>query len=220
LSASDVQRTANFLADHALALLGLGLLSVVGAYGVVILIVIGLVRLQPLIVRMFSPLLQRAGRSHGALMAATAIVASVLWWYRGALLAAAWIATQVGGAVLNVVLKETFERTRPEMAGQLLASSSWSFPSGHAMGTFVFCGVAAFLVLRRRRSRWVTGVIVTASLMWCLVMSFSRLYLGVHYVSNVSAGLVGGAAWVPNAMVLVNPLGLTITYVRVDQALR
>jgi membrane-associated phospholipid phosphatase len=276
LSASDIERTANDLADQALTLLGLGLLSVVGAYVAVILLVIGLMRLRPLIVRTFSPSLQRAGRSRtlhhittsartiiasgvltihlavglvvtatvtvfviiaeyaigdstvarfdvafaralhrtatpdwreafalvswfgsrGALASATMMVASVLWWRRGGLLAGAWIATQLGGAVLNIVLKETFARTRPEMADRLLASSSWSFPSGHAMGTFVFCGVAAFLVLRHRRSRWLTGVIVTASLMWCVVMSFSRLYLGVHYVSDVAAGLVVGASWV------------------------
>ena len=89
------------------------------------------------------------------------------------------------------------QRTRPEIP-RIAASSSWSFPSGHAMGTFIFCGLACYLVLRERRS-WVAVAIVprSSALSWCVVMAFSRLYLGVHFVSDmVLAGLVAGTAWV------------------------
>ena len=97
---------------------------------------------------------------------------------------------------MNQVLKETFERTRPEFADPVLAASSWSFPSGHAMGTFILCGMVCYLLVRENRSWTMAAVIVTASASWCVVMAFSRLYLGVHYASDVHAGLLAGVAWV------------------------
>ena len=58
-------------------------------------------------------------------------------------LAGGWIAAQAAGGLLNLALKEAFERTRPEFADPALAASSWSFPSGHVMGTFIVVALAA-----------------------------------------------------------------------------
>ena len=127
---------------------------------------------------------------------ATVAVAVALLLRRQVLLAFGWGAAQLGGGLLNRALKEAFERTRPEFADPVLAASSWSFPSGHAMGTFIFCGVGCYLLLRDNRSWTTAAVVVTASASWCAVMAFSRLYLGVHYASDVIAGLLAGAAWV------------------------
>jgi undecaprenyl-diphosphatase len=127
---------------------------------------------------------------------ATAAVAIALLFRRHILLALGWMAAQAGGGLLNRVLKEAFERTRPEFADPVLAASSWSFPSGHAMGTFIFCGVGCYLLLRDNRSWTTAAVVVTGSASWCAVMAFSRLYLGVHYASDVIAGLLAGIAWV------------------------
>ena len=130
------------------------------------------------------------------LAVATAIVAIALLVRRQMLFAVAWVGAQAGGGLLNRVLKETFERTRPEFADPVLAASSWSFPSGHAMGTFIFCGVGCYLLLRHNRSWPAAAALVTAASSWCVVMAFSRLYLGVHYASDVIAGLLAGVAWV------------------------
>jgi membrane-associated phospholipid phosphatase len=124
------------------------------------------------------------------------VVAAVLTAQRRLVLALVWIAAQAGGALLNLALKAWFARTRPEFADPVLAAASWSFPSGHAMATFIACGVGAYLLLRGGRSWRTTVFVVSAALAWSLVMAFSRLYLGVHYVSDVIAGLIGGAAWV------------------------
>jgi undecaprenyl-diphosphatase len=127
---------------------------------------------------------------------ATAVVAVRLARTGQGLLAAGWAAAQAGGAILNAVLKETFERTRPAFAEPLLGASGWSFPSGHAMGTFIFVGLGSYLVLRDLRSWTATAVVITAALAWCVAIAFSRLYLGVHFASDVVAGMIAGAAWV------------------------
>jgi membrane-associated phospholipid phosphatase len=134
--------------------------------------------------------------SRDVLGVATLLVAAVLLLRQRTLLAVAWVGAQAGGGFLNIVLKETFERTRPEFADPMLASSSWSFPSGHAMGTFIFFGLGSYLLLREVRLWPAAGIIVTIAVVWCMVMSFSRLYLGVHFASDVAAGLIAGGAWV------------------------
>jgi undecaprenyl-diphosphatase len=130
------------------------------------------------------------------LAAATAAVAVHLAIRHDWFLAGGWIAAQAGGGLLNAVLKTTFERTRPSYADPLLAASSWSFPSGHAMGTFILFGLGCYVFLRNVQSWTAAAVLVTASLSWCVVMAFSRLYLGVHFASDVAAGVIAGAAWV------------------------
>lgn len=134
--------------------------------------------------------------SRNVLAAASLGVAIALLWAGRIVLAVAWITAQAGGGLLNLALKAAFERTRPEFADPLLASTSWSFPSGHAMGTFILFGLGTYLLAREYRS-W-TAACVTAGVAaaWCLTMAFSRLYLGVHYASDVIAGLVAGAAWI------------------------
>lgn len=134
--------------------------------------------------------------SRNVLVAVTFVVALVLVARQQRVLALGWLGAQAGGALLNMALKQAFARTRPEFADPVLAASSWSFPSGHAMGTFIACGVGCYLLLRGGRSWLAASVVVTVAIAWCLVMAFSRLYLGVHYVSDVIAGLIAGAAWV------------------------
>jgi undecaprenyl-diphosphatase len=132
----------------------------------------------------------------GAIAVATAAIAVVFIRRHEGVVAAWWVAAQAGGGVLNLVLKQTYQRTRPEFADPMLAASSWSFPSGHAMGTFVLCGLGCYLLLREVRSWTVAGVLAVVLLSWCVVMGFSRLYLGQHYASDVVAGVIAGAAWV------------------------
>jgi undecaprenyl-diphosphatase len=126
----------------------------------------------------------------------TVVGAIILLVRQQNVLAFGWVASQAGGGLLNWALKAMFERTRPEFADPILAASSWSFPSGHAMGTFILCGVGCYLLLRENRSLIAAAAAVTLASSWCVVMAFSRLYLGVHFASDVLAGIVAGAAWV------------------------
>ena len=110
-----------------------------------------------------------------------------------------WILTLAlavpGGLVLNVVLKHAYERARPVFDQPLLELSTYSFPSGHTAGAVLFYGVlAAFLVSRfydrRKRTACVSGAIVAV-----VLVAFSRLYLGAHYLTDVVAAVCSSTAW-------------------------
>ena len=100
-----------------------------------------------------------------------------------------------GGLVLNVLLKHTFERARPHFAQPLLELSTYSFPSGHAMAATVLYGFLACYAARHARS-WPGRVLpfVLAAAMVATV-AFSRMYLGVHYLSDVLAAFAEGCGW-------------------------
>jgi len=130
------------------------------------------------------------------LLATSAAIGGGLLLRRYYVLAVGWIIGQAGGPILNVMLKNAFERTRPEFADAFLVTPSWSFPSGHAMNTFVFCGLGVYVLLRFMRSGTAIAAVVAVAFAWCLVMGFTRLYLGVHFLSDVVAGLIAATAWV------------------------
>jgi membrane protein DedA with SNARE-associated domain/membrane-associated phospholipid phosphatase len=123
------------------------------------------------------------------------IVAAFLAWRRGWLLLGSWLAAVAGSAVLNQLLKGLFARPRPHFDHPLLVETSYSFPSGHAMESFVVYGMLAYfavLALRTWESR--VGMVLGAALLVVLI-GFSRMYLGVHYFSDVIAGYAAGGVW-------------------------
>ncbi len=107
----------------------------------------------------------------------------------------ALVSSVPGGQILNVVLKHTFERTRPHFAEPILELTTYSFPSGHAMGATVLYGFIACYFARQARS-W-TGRVLPFVLAAAMVatVAFSRMYLGAHYLTDVLAGAVEGCAW-------------------------
>lgn len=98
----------------------------------------------------------------------------------------------VGSLLLNLFAKNHFARMRPELWLSLTPETTFSFPSGHAMGS-VTLGVALVLLFLPTRGRW--WVLAVASL-FVLLVGLSRIYLGVHYPSDILAGWLAGTAWV------------------------
>ena len=94
-----------------------------------------------------------------------------------------------GGFALNQLLKFCFHRDRPSTA--LLAQYGLSFPSGHAMMSMAFYGCLAWLVVQYGR-RWGIGAVL---IVFCLLIGLTRVYLHVHYPTDVVAGFAAGAAW-------------------------
>ena len=110
-----------------------------------------------------------------------------------------WILTLVvtvaGAMLVNLLLKQAYERLRPSFDEPLLVLDTYSFPSGHTSAAVAFYGVlAAFLVSRfydaRRRAACVAGALVAVGL-----VAFSRLYLGAHYLSDVVAAICSSTVW-------------------------
>ncbi len=104
-----------------------------------------------------------------------------------------------GSALLNMAAKHTFQRPRPALWESLAPESTFSFPSGHAMGSMT---LAAVLVLLAWRTRWRWPVLAGAVAFVGLV-GISRLYLGVHYPSDVLAGWAAGLAWVAGSYLVL-----------------
>ena len=99
------------------------------------------------------------------------------------------------GMGLNVLMKYAFQRARPGFDDPLLVLTTYSFPSGHVAGATLFYGVlAALLVSRVAAWRWRLLIVLTALFM-VLLVALTRLYLGVHYLSDVLAAFAEGVAW-------------------------
>jgi membrane-associated phospholipid phosphatase len=125
----------------------------------------------------------------------TAIVGLGLWWRREWRRLVTLVVCVGGGLALNVLMKLAFHRARPVFDEPLLTLSSYSFPSGHVAGSTIFYGLAvAWVFTRTTSSRWRALAVVGALAMIALV-AFSRMYLGVHYLSDVGAAFAEGIAW-------------------------
>jgi undecaprenyl-diphosphatase len=108
---------------------------------------------------------------------------------------AVWLATTVwGAAMLGFALKVVVGRARPVVAEPVSTAPGMSFPSGHALGAAVGCGLLLLVALRylHRVGRLLAGA---AAVVIVLITALARVGLGVHYVSDVLAGIVLGVAW-------------------------
>jgi undecaprenyl-diphosphatase len=138
--------------------------------------------------------LTRLGGVH-ALFVLGVIVAALLALARKRTLVTGWLAALIGAGVLDQVLKPLFERPRPDGALEILRYESWSFPSGHAMASLIAYGMLAYVAILFVRSPVLRQVIVGCALLLVLAIGFSRLYLGVHYFTDVVGGFAAGAVW-------------------------
>ncbi|MDB4885949.1 MAG: superfamily [Gemmatimonadetes bacterium] len=100
-----------------------------------------------------------------------------------------------GNILLNGMLKLVFHRTRPSVFDWQTTAVSSSFPSGHAMSATVCYGTVAYLVARLQKHRSSRVATLTGAVILILLICATRLYLGVHYPSDVIAGIVVGLAW-------------------------
>ena len=112
------------------------------------------------------------------------------------ILLAGWLAAFAGGGLLDVVLKLVIRRPRPPYAAAFLPHFSWSFPSGHALASLIGYGMLAYvltLLWIHRRGAQIAVALCAAVLI--LAIGLSRLYLGVHYFSDVVGGYTAGVLW-------------------------
>lgn len=162
---------------------------------------VGLVALDPAITQAFfnerDPLVSRVmlavsnGHSTWAVLGVAVLVGLWRFW-RGDRAGAKLMTLVPAGQVLNVGLKHVFERPRPVVPEPLVHLTTYSFPSGHAVAATLLYGVLCALVLRQVRSPGWRIATIAGAIAMVLLVSFSRVYLGAHYASDVLAGMAVG----------------------------
>lgn len=135
----------------------------------------------------------------------------VVWlWFKQSRNHALLIITGVGGAsMLSLALKLLFARARPELWAHLVQETSFAFPSGHAIAS---AALVASIVAALWFTRW-RYLAMGLGALYMLIIGFTRLYLGVHYPSDIIAGWLVAIGWVAAVAVifLASPLSLVRT---------
>jgi undecaprenyl-diphosphatase len=134
--------------------------------------------------------------SPGLMTSVAILVAFLLAVRHRWLLLSGWTAALAGAGVLDVALKNTIQRPRPMDAATVLYGHSYSFPSGHALGSLIGYGMLAYLlaVFWAKRRQTQVAIFAAAGVLVAAI-GFSRLYLGVHYFSDVIGGYAAGVLW-------------------------
>ncbi len=121
-----------------------------------------------------------------------AVLALVLWRRGHARLALYVVAARVGAIILSQGLKHLVDRARPVFEAPVAEALGPSFPSGHALGSSVFWTTCAVLLVPR--VRW-PRLLLAGAVLVAVLVSVSRVLLGVHYLSDVTGGLLLGLGW-------------------------
>ncbi|WP_050615272.1 phosphatase PAP2 family protein [Bacillus testis] len=103
--------------------------------------------------------------------------------------------TSATGSAFNLMLKNMIQRERPDIF-PIIEESGYSFPSGHSMGSLIFYATLAIILAKISRRKWVDSIIIAFFVLLVLAIGISRIYLGVHYPSDVIGGYTAGAFWV------------------------
>lgn len=133
-------------------------------------------------------------------------VALYLWRRRCLYWMLALILTVPGGMLLNVLLKHAFHRVRPSFDNPILTLTTYSFPSGHTMTATVFYGVLAAFAVRKIKSWQGRLLVILGAGLMILLVGFSRIYLGAHYLSDVLGAMAEGLAWLALCLTAVDTL--------------
>jgi membrane-associated phospholipid phosphatase len=131
-------------------------------------------------------------------VAAFALTRSRRWIDAGGLVLAG-----LGAGLLNLVLKDIFERARPNLFPGPIHLTTYSFPSGHAMGSIAVYGMLAFVSARLTNHRLLRYAIVLVAMVIVFFIGLSRVFFGVHYPTDVIGGYLAGAIWLAISILTV-----------------
>lgn len=138
----------------------------------------------------------------------TAVASLLLWLYHHRTKAVVLSITIAALAFMNLLLKLLFARPRPELWPNLVETSTYAFPSGHAM---LSSALAFTLIALLWNTRWRWAILVIG-IIYVLAVGFSRLYLGVHYPTDVIAGWCISGAWVILVLAILRGRKLQIKF--------
>jgi undecaprenyl-diphosphatase len=133
--------------------------------------------------------------SMAGIWAMSLVFAAYLAWKRAWYWLLTLVLTLGGGMLLNTLYKHAFERARPTWDNPLLTLTSYSFPSGHTAGATLFYGLLAAYLITRSRNPLARTLYVAGAVLMVALVGFSRMYLGVHYLTDVLAAACASGAW-------------------------
>lgn len=136
----------------------------------------------------------------------TAIVAIVKWRNRHRGTALFLVLATAGGYGVGLALKQHYARARPILTQAFQGDHGYSFPSGHALGSAVVLGAFAYLVIRSRQGLRIKLLSVVLAFLLLVAVCWSRVYLGVHWLTDVIAGAGLGLVWLL-AAILAQEIG-------------
>jgi membrane-associated phospholipid phosphatase len=145
---------------------------------------------------------------HGPLGGPILALALASWFYWSG--QRYWLYTSLvalpGGMLLNVLLKYVFQRARPSFDAPLLTLPTYSFPSGHTANAALLYGLLACWLWMHHRGRGARVAIVVCACLLIALVGTSRMYLGVHYLSDVMAAMAEACAWLAICITAVSTL--------------
>jgi undecaprenyl-diphosphatase len=148
---------------------------------------------RPLLTEVMSGL-SRIG-SPFVLTPAVTLAAGLMWWWGLKDDAVLVAAAALGGVALDEVMKLHFKRLRPDLPWAFVHEHSFSFPSGHSVLAMVVYGVIVYKTQDKLRSKWAKAALMVGAFLMVAGIGMSRVYLGVHYPSDVAGGYFVGAVW-------------------------
>ncbi|MEO8295882.1 MAG: phosphatase PAP2 family protein [Gemmatimonadota bacterium] len=130
-------------------------------------------------------------------------VTGLLLWRGGKRQGAEYFGWALAGWICYAILKVFFHRHRPDLVERLSGAGWYSFPSGHAMLAPIIYVFAAVMLEQQIASRNYQRVMIAAGWLLALLIAFSRVYLGVHYPTDVLAGLLAGSGWLGVSLLVI-----------------
>jgi undecaprenyl-diphosphatase len=112
--------------------------------------------------------------------------------------------SSTAGLIVYKIMKTSFARPRPDRALWLITEHGFSFPSGHSMNGLIFYGLMMFMIRRYCRDRKTANILTVLLSLLILGIGWSRIFVGVHYVTDVAGGLLMGLCWVMLVSVLLD----------------
>lgn len=143
------------------------------------------------------------GDLYGYMIATALIAIVVIVKFRNWQIIVQLMAVTILAALSNLALKRVINRARPEIE-HLVVVKSLSYPSGHSMSAMAFYGFLIYLTFRIKMPRWLRWLLCLVFLFLILAIGLSRIYLGVHFPSDVLGGFTAGLIWVAFCIVLFN----------------
>jgi membrane-associated phospholipid phosphatase len=150
------------------------------------------------------------------MVAFTVLGALILLLRHHRLLALVWLIAIAGGGLLDMCLKDLFERERPLFRDPFIDTTTKSFPSGHSMGSLIGYGFLAYLLVLALPRVWMRISAVCALTVLVLAIGFSRVYLGAHYVSDVLGGYAVGGVWLATCITAVETMRRRPRYISTE----